>query len=123
MNTPANTTAPQSAGAQAYTSLSDFTTINSPHYTQRADGSYKDRPYTAVSVALTHETEDYVRVLNTLASVRPVLMRALRGTHGMKDGTLRYNEVIPHLNKLLDEIGGDIGQTLVDSVCNLEDKL
>ena len=117
--TPTTTNAAQHAEpVQVPISLSALNHIDSTDYERDEDGAFIDRPNLDVQVTMSYATEDYVRILKTFADVRPVLLRALRETHGEKDGTLRYNEVIPHLNRLIAEISGDMGHHVADVVMN-----
>lgn len=98
--------------------LSELNTIDKTEYERDEDGIYKNRPNLNVCVTLSHETEDYVRVLKTLAGVRPTMLRALRGTYGESEGNRRYNDLMPHLNTLIAELSKDMGFMVTDCLCN-----
>lgn len=116
---PHKTNAAQHAEpVQVPINLSALNHINKTDYQKDEDGAFIDRPNLDVQVTMSYATEDYVRILKTLADVRPVLRRALQETHGEKDGTLRYNEMIPHLNRFIAEISGDMGEYITDVVMN-----
>ena len=118
MNTPTTDATKHAEPVQVPINLSALNHINTTHYERDEDGMYLNRPNLNVQVTMSYQTEDYVRVLKTLADVRPVLLRALRETHGEGNGTRRYNEVIPHLNGLIEEISGDMGGHITDVVMN-----
>ena len=113
---PQNTNAAQHAEPeQARINLSALNQLDTTVYEQDEDGAYMNRPNLNVYATLSHETEDYIRVVKVLRDIKPVLRRAEQYTHGETDGTVRYNnDIAPLINRLLDEIGRDMGAAMVE---------
>lgn len=113
---PQNTNAAQHAEpVQERINLSALNQLDTTVYEQDEDGAYTNRPNLNVYATLSHETEDYIRVVKVLRDIKPVLRRAEQYTHGETDGTVRYNnDIAPLINRLLDEIGRDMGAAMVE---------
>ena len=95
--------------------LSALNHIDNTDYEKDEDGAYTNRPNLNVYATLSHETEDYIRVIKVLRDIKPVLRRAEQYTHGETDGAVRYNnDIAPLINRLLDEIGRDMGAAMVE---------
>ena len=76
---------------------------------------YPTRPNVEVFATLSNETEDYVRILKTLAQILPVYHNALRGTYyGGEKARERYAHVVQLFCQLRDEIGHDMGVCMAD---------
>lgn len=103
------------AQVQEPINLSELTTIDTTEYEKDEDGVFMNRPNLNVCATLSHETEDYIRVIRAIRDIKPVLRRAEMFTHGEKDGALHYNNnVAPLLNKLLDVIARDMGVCITE---------
>lgn len=112
---PQNTNAAQHAEPeQARLHLSAINQLDTTVYEQNEDGMYINRPNLNVYATLSHETEDYIRVIRTIQDAKNVLKRAEQYTHGEREGLVRYNEIVPLFNKLLDEIGRDMGAAITE---------
>lgn len=95
--------------------LSELTNIDTTAYETNEDGAFTNRPNLNVYATLSHETEDYIRVIRTITDIKPVLRRAEIYTHGEREGALHYNtNVAPLLDKVLDVIGRDLGVCMVE---------
>ena len=76
---------------------------------------YTDRPNVEVFATLSHETEDYIRIIKTLSDMLPIYAECLRGTYyGGEQGNARYRAVLPLFQQLRDEIGHDMGVCMAD---------
>lgn len=114
--TPNTTNAtPHAEPVQARLHLSELITIDTTEYETNEDGAYTNRPNLNVYATLSHETEDYIRVIRAIANIKHILRRTEQYTHGETDGVIRYNAAIaPLLNKLLDEVGRDMGVCITE---------
>ena len=110
-----NAAAQHAEHAQEPINLSELTTIDTTEYEKDEDGAFMNRPNLNVYATLSHETEDYIRVIRAIRDIKPTLRRAEMFTHGEKDGTIHYNNnIAPLLNKLLDIIGRDMGVCITE---------
>ncbi|MBQ2420366.1 MAG: hypothetical protein II284_03095 [Clostridia bacterium] len=76
---------------------------------------YTDRPNVEVFATLSHETEDYIRIIKTLSDMLPIYAECLRGTYyGGEQANARYKVVLPLIQKLREEIGHDLGVCIAD---------
>lgn len=81
-----------------------------------------ERPNLNVCATLSHESEDYVRIIKTLQDIKDVYFNALRGTYYDKDkAQQRYAAVLPLFNALRDEIGRDMGLCMADRLSEWQD--
>lgn len=106
---------PHAEPVQVRLHLSELTTIDTTEYETNEDGAYTNRPNLNVYATLSHETEDFIRVIRAITDIKPVLRRAEMYTHGETEGALHYNtNVAPLLNKILDVIGRDMGVCMTE---------
>lgn len=86
-----------------------------PIKTDEDGDPYTDRPNIEVLAKLSHETEDYIRIIKTLSDMLPLYAECLRGTYyGGEQGNARYRAVLPLFQQLRDEIGHDMGVCMAD---------
>ena len=103
------------AQVQEPINLSELTTIDTTEYEKDEDGAFMNRPNLNVYATLSHETEDYIRVIRVIRDIKPVLRRAEMYTHGESEGAQHYNnDVAPLLNKLLGVISRDMGVCITE---------
>ena len=125
--TPTNTNAAQHAEPeQARLHLSELTQLDKTEYDVIRDeyGEIEttERPNLNVCATLSHESEDYVRIIKTLQDIKDVYFNALRGTYYDKDkAQKRYAAVLPLFNSLRDEIGRDMGVCMADRLSEWKD--
>lgn len=87
-----------------------------------ADGiPYTDRPNVEVFATLSHETEDYIRIIKTLSDILPIYNDCLRGTYYTDQAKARYIEVMNLIKKLREEIGHDMGVCIADRLAEWGD--
>lgn len=81
-----------------------------------------ERPNLNVCATLSHESEDYVRIIKTLWDILPVYANALRGTYyGGDQANERYRAVLPLFTQLRDEIAHDMGVCMADRLSEWKD--
>ena len=80
---------------------------------------YINRPNVEITATLTHQTEDYIRIIKTMDSVLDHLKRALEDTHGIEQGRRRYAVIAPMFEALTAEIGADLGANIVNSLTQI----
>ena len=105
-----------------FNELLDVSTFNElldvskfPIKTDEDGEPYTDRPNVEVFATLSHETEDYIRIIKTLSDMLPIYAECLRGTYyGGEQANARYKVVLPLIQKLREEIGHDLGVCIAD---------
>lgn len=81
------------------------------------------RPNREISATLSHETEDYIRIIKTLTDILPVYAECLRGTYyGGEQGNARYRAVLPLFQQLREEIGHDMGVCMADRLAKWQEE-
>ena len=94
-------------------SLAMLNTIDKTEWEQDEDGM-TNRPNIGVTATLSHETEDYIRIIKTLADIEPIYMRALRGTYDEAQALQRYAAFREIFVNLRDTISHDMGYCIGD---------
>lgn len=99
--------------------LSALSQLNTTEYEtiKDEDGEIEGttRPNLSISATLSHETEDYIRIIKTLSEILPVYHECLRGTYyGGEQVGVRYQKVMPLIQQLREEIGHDMGVCMAD---------
>ena len=118
--TPTNTNAAQHAEPeQARLHLSELTQLDNAEYDVIRDeyGEIESttRPNLNVCATLSHESEDYVRIIKTLWGMLPVYGNALQGTYySTEKANERYKAVLPLFTQLRDAIAHDMGVCMAD---------
>lgn len=128
MNTTETTNAAQNA-TQAPVRLSSLTNLLNPELYEYVtaqergeDVEAPERPNVEVYATLSHETEDYVRIIKTLAEMLPVYHCALMGTYyGGEQVGERYRKVLHLLQELRNEIAHDMGVCMADRLSEWKD--
>lgn len=100
----------KAAGLQ---SLAALNVLDKTEWQQDEDG-ITNRPNLTITATLCHETEDYIRIIKTLADIEPIYFRALKGTYDAEDASRRYLEFRETFVKLRDIISHDMGYCIGD---------
>lgn len=88
---------------------------NFPLTTDEDGNPYTDRPNVEVFATLSHETEDYIRIIKTLSDMLPIYSECVRGTYyDNEKANARYCVVLHLIEQLRDEIGRDMGVCMAD---------
>lgn len=113
--TKKNTNAAQLAEpAQAYMHLAELINLNNTNYIEDEDG-ITNRPNLNVCATLSHESEDYIRIVKTLWEMLPVYHKALKGTYNDAEKVgERYRNILPMFQQLRDDIAHDMGVCMAD---------
>ena len=87
------------------------------------DGTIEaERPEIHVHAILSNETEDYIRILKTLAEILPVYDYALKGTYyGAAIARERWCKVLHLLGKVREEIAHGMGVCIADRLSEWQD--
>ena len=109
--------------------LSELNTLLNPELYEWAtkdergeDVDAPERPNVEVCATLSHETEDYVRIIKTLAEMLPVYHCALKGTYyGAEISRERYVKVLHLIQQLRDEIAHDMGVCIAERLSEWKD--
>ena len=118
--TPTDTNATKHAEpVQARLHLSELSQLDKTEYDVVRDeyGEIEstERPNLNVCATLSHESEDYVRIIKTLWDMLPVYANALQGTYySTEKANERYKAVLPIFTQLRDEIAHDMGVCMAD---------
>lgn len=116
MNTTNTTNATQSATtAQEYTRLSAFSSLLDTSVFETNEDGETNRPNVDVFCTLSHETEDYMRIIKTLWKMLAAYRSSLVGTYGA--GTKadeRFKEVLPVFQQLRTEVARDLGECIAE---------
>lgn len=81
-----------------------------------------ERPNLNVCATLSHESEDYVRIIKTLWEMLPVYAAALQGTYyDTEKANARYKAVLPLFQQLRDELAHDMGVCMADRLSEWKD--
>lgn len=118
--TPTDTNATKHAEpVQARLHLSELSQLDKTEYDVVRDeyGEIEstERPNLNVCATLSHESEDYVRIIKTLWDMLPVYANALQGTYySTEKANERYKAVLPIFTQLRDEIARDMGVCMAD---------
>ena len=103
------------AQVQEPINLSELTTIDTTEYEKDEDGAFMNRPNLNVCATLSHESEDYIRIVKTLWEMLPVYHKALKGTYlNAEKAGERYRAVLPLFQQLRDEIAHDMGVCMAE---------
>ena len=106
--------------------LSALSQLNTTEYEtiKDEDGEIEGttRPNLNVCASLSHESEDYIRIIKTLWDMLPVYGNALQGTYYDTDkANERYRAVLPLFQRLRDEIAHDMGVCMADRLSEWKD--
>ena len=113
------TNATHAEPVQARLHLSELSQLDKTEYDVIRD-EYGDvestaRPNLNVCATLSHESEDYVRIIKTLWDMLPVYANALQGTYyDTEKANERYRAVLPLFTQIREEIGRDMGVCMAD---------
>lgn len=122
MNTTKTPRQQNAAFVPACFSMSDLQSLlDTSIYDRNEDGDFINRPCIDVQVTMSHETENYIRIIKTLAEMYEPYMAALIGTYGEKKGRARYAEMIGHFLTIRDEIGRDMGVCMAERLSEWKD--
>lgn len=101
---------------QARLHLSELThLLDTTQFEKNEDGDFTNRPNLNVYATLSHETEDYARIIKTLWDMLPVYSAALDGTYyGAEISRERYKTVLALFTQLRNEIAHDMGVCIAD---------
>lgn len=122
MNTTKKPKQQNAASIPACFSMSDLQTLSDTSiYLRNEDGDFIDRPCIEVRATLSHETENYIRIIKNLAGMYEPYMAALVGTYGESKGRARYAEIIGLFIHLRDEIAHDMGVCMGERLSEWKD--
>lgn len=126
MNTKDTTNATHAEPVQARLHLSELSQLDKTEYDviKDEDGEIEGttRPNLNVCASLSHESEDYIRIIKTLWDMLPVYGNALQGTYYDNDkANERYRAVLPLFQRLRDEIAHDMGVCMADRLSEWKD--
>lgn len=119
METMKATAATTTAAGLEITRLQDLNTLSDNKYTASVEEALK-RPTIKISAELSHETEDYIRIIRTLDNTLLHLRNTLENTHGVEDGRRRFDEIAPLIRTATTAIGADLGGHIVESLIEWE---
>lgn len=112
--TKKNTNAAQLAEPVQAMHLAELINLDNTKYIEDEDG-ISNRPNLNVCATLSHESEDYIRIVKTLWEMLPVYHKALKGTYDDAESAgERYRHVLPLFRQLRDEIAHDMGVCMAD---------
>lgn len=96
------------------TALAALNEIDRTEYVTDEDGIMQNRSNLNITATLSYESEDYIRIIKTLADLPPVYMRALRGTYDEEQARARFIEFRSIFESLRDHISKDMGYCMAD---------
>lgn len=126
MKTKDTTNATPAEPVQARLHLSALSQLDKTEYDvirdEYGDVEETTRPNLNVNATLSHESEDYIRIVKTLWDMLPVYANALQGTYYDTDkANERYKAVLPLFQRLRDEIAHDMGVCMADRLSEWKD--
>lgn len=97
------------------------TLLDTSVFTEDEDGIL-NRPNIDIAASLSHETEDYLRIIKTLWQILPIYHDALNGTYYNNEKVNeRYAVILELLTQAREEIGRDMGVCISDRITEWQD--